>query len=96
MPEPPKGWRFTRAPVLLRLMYRLPTRNSHRAWARCSGLRLKMPPVRAKRVELAQAMAWLKSPARMWSVSSLEGGVAALAAQRASEQDRLQIQGLLA
>ena len=33
MPEslnPPNGWRSTSAPVILRLMYRLPTRNARR------------------------------------------------------------------
>ena len=28
MSKPPKGWTPTRAPVILRLRYRLPTRNS--------------------------------------------------------------------
>src|SRR2546421_530538 len=55
MPEslkPPNGWRSTRAPVILRLTYRLPTRNARFTPAMCSGLRdgIDERPDRAARV----------------------------------------------
>ena len=51
--KPPNGWRSTRAPVILRLMYRLPTRNSRLTRRMFSGLREYRPPVRAYGVPLA-------------------------------------------
>ena len=51
--KPPNGCRSTSAPVILRLMYRLPTRNSRRTRAMFSGLREYRPPVSAYGVPLA-------------------------------------------
>ena len=45
--NPPNGCRQTIAPVHLRLMYRLPTRNRRFASAMWAGLRLYTAPVRA-------------------------------------------------
>src|SRR5438128_1091896 len=62
--KPPNGWRCTSAPVILRLMYRLPTRNSRLTRLMFSGLREYSPPVRAYGVPLALASASSRSAAR--------------------------------
>src|SRR5262249_14054439 len=63
--KPPNGCRSTSAPVILRLTYRLPTRNSRRTRITCSGLREYSPPVRAYGTPLAISSACVRSRARI-------------------------------
>src|SRR5699024_12105159 len=63
--HPPKGWRRTIAPVIVRFTYALPTSTDSRHWAISAGSRLWIPPVRPKGVLFCHSIACSSDSAAM-------------------------------